>query len=156
MRQDAFFELAERLTQDLRGGEILFCNLDGEVTDFARINCNRIRQAGSLYRNSLDLDLIAGRRRVTGNCDLAGDPVRGLGIQLTGEGLDEVRFSGTAPTFGDGGYEFFLNGTPIRGLYTVQLLSQTGAPISEEFVVQTSPVCEENVAIVNFVQNHEF
>lgn len=88
--------------------------------------------------------------------DLAGEPVRGLGIQLTGEGLDEVRFSGTAPTFGDGGYEFFLNGTPVRGLYTVQLLSQTGAPISEEFVVQTSPVCEENVAIVNFVQNHEF
>jgi predicted Zn-dependent protease len=76
MRQDAFFELAERLTQDLRGGEILFCNLDGEVTDFARINCNRIRQAGSLYRNSLDLDLIAGRRRVNGNCDLAGDPVQ--------------------------------------------------------------------------------
>ncbi len=88
--------------------------------------------------------------------DLAGEPVAGLAVHVVGGGIDEIRFTGTAPTYGAGGFEIFLNGAPLRGEYAVQLLSQTGAPISEEFTVETSPVCEENVAIVNFVQNHAY
>ncbi len=88
--------------------------------------------------------------------DLEGQPISGLAVHVVGEGIDEIRFTGTALTYGPGGFEIFLNGAPLQGEYVVQLLSQTGSPISEEFTVETSPVCEENVAIVNFVQNHAY
>ncbi|MCG6861763.1 MAG: peptidase [Chromatiaceae bacterium] len=72
MRQDAFFTLTDRLGDGLHGDEILFCGLDGEDSDFVRVNRNRVRQAGSLHRRSLALRLIAGDRQVAGRCDLAG------------------------------------------------------------------------------------
>jgi predicted Zn-dependent protease len=80
MMQDAFFDLADRLGDGLRGEEVLFCNLDGEDSDFVRFNRNRIRQAGSLYRRSLDLGLIAAGRRVEGCCELAGSPEQDLAL----------------------------------------------------------------------------
>ena len=76
--QDAFFELADRLTADLRGQEVLFCNLDGEDSDFVRLNRNRIRQAGSLHRRSLGLTLISQGRQIEGGCKLAGSPEHDL------------------------------------------------------------------------------
>lgn len=76
MKRDAFFDLADRLAGGLRSGEVLFCNLDGEDSDFVRLNRNRVRQAGSLFRRSLDLNLIDGRRQVAGYCELAGDPLQ--------------------------------------------------------------------------------
>lgn len=88
--------------------------------------------------------------------DIDGQPLPGLALHVMGEGIDEIRFTGTALTYGDGGYEVFLNGAPLRSQYVVQLLSQTGTPISAEFTVTTSASCEENVAIVNFVQNFEY
>jgi predicted Zn-dependent protease len=95
MRQDAFFDLVDRLTEGLRGGEILFCNLTGESSDFARLNRSRMRQAGSLHRRSLDLSLISKGRRVEGGCDLAGSPAQDLPLarDLLGrlrEGLSHV------------------------------------------------------------------
>jgi len=78
MRQEAFFDLAAGLIESLRGEEILFCNLTAESSDFARLNRNRIRQAGSLHRRSLDLSLISGGRQVEGGCDLPGSPAQDL------------------------------------------------------------------------------
>lgn len=78
MRKETFFELVERLTEHLAGCEVLFCNLDGEDSDFVRLNHSRIRQAGSLHRRSLALNLIAGDRQVEGSCELAGDPEQDL------------------------------------------------------------------------------
>jgi hypothetical protein len=88
--------------------------------------------------------------------NLDGVALAGLAVRVVGEGIDEIRFTGTALTYGPGGFEIFLNGAPLRGQYVVQLLSQTGSPISDEFTVETSSSCEENVAIVNFVQNHPY
>lgn len=76
MKQEDFFDLADKLAARLCGTEVLFCNLDGEDSDFVRLNRNRIRQAGSLYRRGLDLNLIVGSRQVAGYCELAGDPAQ--------------------------------------------------------------------------------
>lgn len=76
MNREAFFDLADRLAAGLRSGEVLFCNLEGEDSDFVRLNRNRVRQAGSLCRRGLDLNLIAGRRQVAGYCELAGNPLQ--------------------------------------------------------------------------------
>ena len=78
MSKDSFFALATQLESRLSGEEILFCNLDGEDSDFVRLNRNRIRQAGSVHRRGLDLSLIVGGRQVEGTCSLRGDPQQDL------------------------------------------------------------------------------
>ena len=73
MRQDYFYELADRLVTLLQGEEVLTCSLRGEASDFVRLNHNRIRQAGHVAQNSLGLDLIEGRRHAAGQCELSGE-----------------------------------------------------------------------------------
>jgi predicted Zn-dependent protease len=78
MKTEDFFDLAERLEASLRPAEILLCNLDGEDSDFVRLNRTRIRQAGSVRRRELNLQLVAGQRQTEGVCTLMGDPARDL------------------------------------------------------------------------------
>jgi hypothetical protein len=90
--------------------------------------------------------------------DLAGKPIKGLAIRVAGSGgnIDEVHYSGTAPNFGESGFEVFLGAIPREDQYTIQLLGRTGAPISDTINITTHVSCDENVVIVNFVQNHPY
>lgn len=74
MNQDDFFALADDLAAARGGNEQLFCWLDGEDSDFVRLNGNRVRQAGHVRRRALHLTLIDGERQVEGDCELAGSP----------------------------------------------------------------------------------
>lgn len=73
MTPDAFFDLAEGLNSWLTGQELLYCALSAETSDFARLNHNRIRQAGSVRTAALGLTLVAGARQAEASCDLTGD-----------------------------------------------------------------------------------
>ncbi len=73
MSPDSFFSLAERLNGELTGAEVLFCSLDGETSEFVRLNNNRIRQAGAVRAAGLGLCLIDGSKQADGACDLTGD-----------------------------------------------------------------------------------
>jgi predicted Zn-dependent protease len=75
---DAFFTLADRLNARLTGAEVLFCGMSSEVSDFVRLNRNRIRQAGHVHSAALALTLIEGTRQVEGSCDLSGEPSHDL------------------------------------------------------------------------------
>lgn len=91
---------------------------------------------------------------------MQGEPVNGYGVAIK-DAEDETSlnakvFSGSAVTFGDGGFELVLSGTPQAGTYTVQLFSPAGAPVSEAYTVTTRDTCDENVAIVSFVQVRAF
>jgi hypothetical protein len=90
--------------------------------------------------------------------DLNGEPVPGLPIQVTGDQGFSVPpvFTGTAEDLGPSGYEIKLADEPKEAEYVVRLLNTTGMPLSEPIVVRTLSSCDRNVAIVNFVQNHEF
>lgn len=72
--QEAFFALADRLRSGIAGQEVLFCSLGGEVSEFVRLNRNRIRQAGQVRTARLGLNLIHGARQVEGSCNLSGEP----------------------------------------------------------------------------------
>jgi hypothetical protein len=85
---------------------------------------------------------------------LNGEPVaEGLYVQISGEGVDELVPTGSQPAFGPSGYELMLGGVPRRGQYVVRLIGQSGEPLSDEILVETIDRCEQNVAVVNFVQN---
>lgn len=84
--------------------------------------------------------------------DASGSALNGYGIHITGDGVDSVVFSGAALTFGPGGFELFLNGTPQEKTYSVQLLSPQGVVLSDTYSISTQSNCDQNVAILTFVQ----
>lgn len=84
--------------------------------------------------------------------DASNQPLAGYGIRITGDGVSATVFSGTSNTFGAGGYEITLGSAPIVSTYRVQLVTTGGAPLSAELAVATRDDCEQNVAIVNFIQ----
>ncbi|MBK5940796.1 peptidase [Halochromatium roseum] len=73
MQAEPFFALAERVFSQLQGDEQLFLGLDGEGSDFVRLNRNRVRQAGAVQTQQLGLTLVDGERQIEGSCDLSGD-----------------------------------------------------------------------------------
>ncbi|MDQ7024684.1 MAG: hypothetical protein Q9P44_03915 [Anaerolineae bacterium] len=85
--------------------------------------------------------------------DSNGTALDGYRIRVVGEGVNESVFSGTILTFGAGGFELPLIGTPQVAEFTVQLFSPQDAPLSPPVTVTTRAECDANVAIVNFVQN---
>lgn len=87
--------------------------------------------------------------------DLQAAPLDGYGIRIISTETDETVFSGSALTFGPGGFELFLNGVPQESTYTVQLYAPSGIPVSAEYTVSTVASCEQNVAILSFVQTRE-
>lgn len=60
--RDYFYDLSDRTMSALRGGEVLLANLQGEDSDFCRLNNNQVRQAGSVRQALLSLRLIVGQR----------------------------------------------------------------------------------------------
>jgi len=68
-----FRELGETLCAGLAGGEVLLLNYQGEASDFVRLNHNRIRQAGHVYQQALDLDLVRDGRESGASMPLCGN-----------------------------------------------------------------------------------
>jgi hypothetical protein len=85
--------------------------------------------------------------------DNAGAALNGYRIRVSGLGLNESVFSGASQSFGAGGFELPLVGTPGEETFTVQLFSAQDAPLSELINVTTRADCDANVTIVNFIQN---
>lgn len=79
--------------------------------------------------------------------------VETLYVQIRGSGVDELVPTGSQPAFGPSGFELKLGDAPARGVYVVRLIGQSGEPLSDEILVETIDRCEQNVALVNFVQN---
>jgi predicted Zn-dependent protease len=57
-----FFDLVDYAIGQLRGGEVLLANFDGEVSDFLRFNHARVRQPMTVRQAHLTLQLINRRR----------------------------------------------------------------------------------------------
>jgi hypothetical protein len=90
--------------------------------------------------------------------DLNGNPVIGLVVKLAGllpsSQISMLTVTGTAPIYGQAGYEFKLGDAPqttSNNLY-VQLLDQAGLPLSEPIYFNTSTDCAKNLILVRFKQ----
>ncbi len=85
--RETFGRLAARMIGQLQSGEVLFCTIRGEDSDFVRLNHGEVRQAGSVMQRHFSLHLIRGARHVTGRVTLAGeeaDDVQRLETALRG------------------------------------------------------------------------
>lgn len=87
---------------------------------------------------------------------LVGEPLIGLAIQIEGDNFRQVQFSGAAARWGESGFEFTLGAAPRSATYTLRVKSPTGGLLSELVIVETGNICDTNVALVEFVQNHPY
>lgn len=88
--------------------------------------------------------------------DSNGEPLPGLAVEINKDNFNQVLFSGSAARLGPGGFEFNLGAAPRTATYTLRLLGPTGGPVSDYVYVETGNTCRQNVAVVNFVQNHPY
>jgi hypothetical protein len=86
--------------------------------------------------------------------DKEGNPITGLPVVLNGGGLqNQVTYSGNAPAYGESGWEHFLDNKVKEGIFTVQLYSNQGEPISDPVEVHTREDCRANLVMITFVKN---
>ncbi len=70
----AYFQtLCQHLNSQLQGNEVWLANLRGELSDFARFNQAKIRQAGQVQQQYLKLELINGQQHAFSRLSLSGD-----------------------------------------------------------------------------------
>jgi len=90
----------------------------------------------------------------TNNSDVIGTVVVLRGF-LDGKTIDLTTVSGINKEYGQSGYEFVLGTAPIASNKTlyVQLIDQSGVPLSNKVEVVTSAECSKNLVLVRFKKN---
>jgi len=75
-----------------------------------------------------------------------------LGGQLAGNPIDLTSLPGSAPGYGEGGYEFVLSDKPIasENLLWIQLIDPSELPLSDKTYLKTSDSCDENLLLVSW------
>jgi len=91
--------------------------------------------------------------------DLSGAPVSGqqvrVGGTLLGASIDMLSLTGLTTAYGNNGfYEFTLGEKPVisTGTLWVQLIDQSGLPMSDKIYFDTYDACDKNLIFVNFKQ----
>jgi predicted Zn-dependent protease len=85
--RERFFELADHTFGALRGGEIGSLSIAAERSSFARLNQARVRQAGEVAQDVVELTLIRGGRHASAARTLGGADDRALVRSM----LEELR-----------------------------------------------------------------
>jgi len=90
--------------------------------------------------------------------DLNSKQIFGLQVILKGVLNSQIislfTVTGTAPAYGQGGYEFKLGDVPeatTKAMY-VQLLDQAGLPVSDQIYFDTFADCSKNLLLIRFKQ----
>ena len=88
------------------------------------------------------------------NSDIIGTVVVLRGF-LDGKTIDYTTVTGINKEYGQSGYEFVLGNAPVASNKTmyVQLVDQSGVPLSNKVEVVTSTECTKNLVIVRFKKN---
>jgi len=91
--------------------------------------------------------------------DSGNAPVLYLTLRLTGslndQPVEKLTVSGTAPDYGQAGFEFKLGTTPVASdKLRLQLLDQSGVPQADEISVVTYKDCSKNLILIRFKKNH--
>ena len=93
--------------------------------------------------------------------DLQDAAVKGLSLHLFGELdgflIDQFSVTGSAPVYGESGYEFLLENLVVNSqdVLFIQLVDVNGIPYSHAYPLETFNDCQKNLILVNFKQVRE-
>src|SRR3990172_871358 len=90
----------------------------------------------------------------TNNADMLYFTVRLVGF-YNSKTKNEIQVSGISTSYGKSGYEFTLGTVPTssKGQLYIQILDQTGLPLSDNVYIDTFNDCSKNLALVKFKKN---
>jgi len=90
----------------------------------------------------------------TNNADMLYFTVRLVGF-YNSKTKNEIQVSGISTSYGKSGYEFTLGTVPTssKGQLYIQILDQTGLPLSDNVYIDTFNECSKNLALVRFKKN---
>lgn len=71
--QDYFRTFSKKVFSFLHAPEVLLLNYNAESSDFVRLNNNKVRQAGHVQQQDVNLNLISGKKQNTAEIQLSGD-----------------------------------------------------------------------------------
>jgi hypothetical protein len=81
-----------------------------------------------------------------------GTGLDGYGVHVVGEGIDQTVGTGSAKSFGPGGFEVPLGSEARDAQYTAQLVDPQGVSVSPVYPVATRSQCDWNIAALRFVE----
>jgi hypothetical protein len=90
--------------------------------------------------------------------DLQDTAVKGLSLHLYGELdgflIDQFSVTGSAPVYGESGYEFLLENLVVNSqdALFIRLVDSNGIPYSHAYPLETYNNCQKNLILVNFKQ----
>lgn len=86
-----------------------------------------------------------------------GDPVLGIRVMVSGDTFEtQTVESGTNDDYGPSGWEVAVSTQPDNGWFWVMLMAEDGAPLSPVAEIVFPAACQQNLALVNFVQIRPF
>jgi len=76
----------------------------------------------------------------------------GVFLQIEGPGISTSAFTGSAPQYGEGGYEVQLADAPAAtsGEFSITVLDDAFNPASDTVSFDTSASCDSNLILINF------
>lgn len=77
-----------------------------------------------------------------------------IGGFLNGQKIDYLTLTGTAPDYGQAGFEFKLGDMPVAtsGTMWIQILDQSGAPLTDKVYFDTKDSCDKNLVLFRLKQ----
>lgn len=81
-------------------------------------------------------------------------PLPGITLKVTlPDSTTQTAVTGTAPSYGQSGYEIAVGNAPAPGTYQIQVVGADGTtPLSGPITIQFPGTCEQNLALVNFIR----
>jgi hypothetical protein len=75
-----------------------------------------------------------------------------IGGTLNGQTIDYLSLTGTAPDYGQAGFEFKLGDMPVAtsGTMWIQVLDQAGTPLTDRVYFDTKDSCDKNLVLFRF------
>lgn len=77
-----------------------------------------------------------------------------LGGSLDGNAIDLLTLTGTAPAYGQSGFEFVIGNQPVasNGTLWIQLLEQGDKPLTDKIYFNTFADCNKNLILIRFTK----
>ncbi len=88
-QQTIFKNVHDCISEAQQNDEVILANFEGEISEFARLNHNKIRQLGQVEQMYLSIELIVGQRHSGMRLSLSADDAFNRGLIL--EALESLR-----------------------------------------------------------------
>ncbi len=112
--------------------------------------------SSDLIRSQLSCDylIIAGQVWDLQDIPVTDSATVHLYGRLAGYAIDRFALPGSAPVYGESGYEFVLEGLVVDSVDSleIRLEDTNGLPLSAAYSIQTYEDCQKNLILVNFKQ----